>query len=72
MIHMAHEMDIDDDNHLYQMLFDNAYMLSIVCKPTMSSTLLGRDGSVLLSVVAQASLYNFCVHVSSTLFRRCR
>jgi hypothetical protein len=40
MIHMAHEMDIDDDNHLYQMLFDNASMLSIGCKPTMSSSLI--------------------------------
>jgi hypothetical protein len=40
MIHMAHDMDIDDDNHLYQMLFDNACMLSIGRKPTMSSTLI--------------------------------
>jgi hypothetical protein len=40
MIHIAHEMDIDDDNHLYQMLFDNASMLSIGCKPTMSSSLI--------------------------------
>jgi hypothetical protein len=37
---MAHEMVIDDDNHLYQTLFDNACMLSIGCKPTMSSTLI--------------------------------
>jgi hypothetical protein len=33
---------------------------------------LGHDGSVLLSVVTQALLYNYCVHVSSfSLFRRC-
>jgi hypothetical protein len=35
MIHMAYETDIDDDNQLYQMLFDNTCMLSIGCKPMM-------------------------------------
>jgi hypothetical protein len=40
MIHMDHEMDIDDDNHLYQMLFDNTCMLSIGCKHMMLSTLI--------------------------------
>jgi hypothetical protein len=29
MIHMAYEMNIDDDNPLYQMLLDNTCMLSI-------------------------------------------
>jgi hypothetical protein len=40
MIHMAYEMDIDDDNHLYQMLIDNTCMLSIGCEPMMLSTLI--------------------------------
>jgi hypothetical protein len=40
MVHMAYEMDIDDDNHLYQMLFDNTCMLSIGYKPMILGTLL--------------------------------
>jgi hypothetical protein len=40
MIHMDIEMNVDDDNYLYQMLFDNTCMLSIGCKPTMLSTLI--------------------------------
>jgi hypothetical protein len=41
MIHMAYEMDInDDDNYIYQMLFDNTCMLSIGCKPMMLGTLI--------------------------------
>jgi hypothetical protein len=39
MIHMAYEMDIDDDNHLYQMLFDNTCMLSIIGKHMILITL---------------------------------
>jgi hypothetical protein len=38
MIHMAYNMDIDDDNYLYQMLFDNTCMLCVGCKPMMLST----------------------------------
>jgi hypothetical protein len=85
---MSHEMDVDDDNCLFQMLFDNILMLSIGCKAMILSTLiwlkldekwvmifdkgfwfftiwsfacvevwsLGHDGSVSLSVVAQALL----------------
>jgi hypothetical protein len=40
MIHMAYEKDIEDDNYLYQILFDNTCMLSIGCKPMMLSTLI--------------------------------
>jgi hypothetical protein len=40
MIHTAYEMDIDDDNHLYQMLFDSTCMLNIGYKPMMLSTLI--------------------------------
>jgi hypothetical protein len=42
MIHMSYEdhIDIDDDNYLYQMLFDNTCMLSIGCKHMMLSTLI--------------------------------
>jgi hypothetical protein len=40
MIHMAYEMNVDDDNHLYLMLFDNTCMLSIGCKPMMLSSLI--------------------------------
>jgi hypothetical protein len=40
MIHMAYEKDIEDDNYLYQMLFDNTCMLSVGCKPMMLSTLI--------------------------------
>jgi hypothetical protein len=32
-------MNIDDDNHLYQMLFDNTYMLSIRGKHMILITL---------------------------------
>jgi hypothetical protein len=32
MIHMYIEIDVDDDNHLYQMLFDNTCMHIISCK----------------------------------------
>jgi hypothetical protein len=38
MIHMTYEMDVDDGNNLYQMLFDNTCMLSIGCKLMMLST----------------------------------
>jgi hypothetical protein len=44
MIHMSYEndidIDIDDDNYLYQMLFDNTCMLSIGSKPMVLSTLI--------------------------------
>jgi hypothetical protein len=41
MIHMYIEIDVDeDDNYLYQMLFDNTCMLSIGCKRVMLSTLI--------------------------------
>jgi hypothetical protein len=40
MFHMDIEMDVDDNNYLYQMLFDNTCMLSIGCKPMMLSTLI--------------------------------
>jgi hypothetical protein len=40
MIRMYIEIDVDDDNYLYQMLFDNTCMLSICCKPMMLSTLI--------------------------------
>jgi hypothetical protein len=40
MIHMAYEMDVDDDNYLYRVLFDNTCMLSIGCKSMMLSTLI--------------------------------
>jgi hypothetical protein len=40
MFHMDIEMDADDNNYLYQMLFDNTCMLSIGCKPMMLSTLI--------------------------------
>jgi hypothetical protein len=41
MIHMYIEIDVDeDDNYLYQMLFDNTCMLSIGCKCMMLSTLI--------------------------------
>jgi hypothetical protein len=42
MIHMYIEMNVydEDDNYLYQMLFDNTCMLSIGCKPMMLSTLI--------------------------------
>jgi hypothetical protein len=40
MIHMYIEVNDNDDNYLYLMLFDNTCMLSIGCKPTMLSTLI--------------------------------
>jgi hypothetical protein len=40
MFGMFYEMDIDDDNYLYQMLFDNTCMFSIGCKPMMLSILI--------------------------------
>jgi hypothetical protein len=40
MIHMTYEKDIEDDNYLYQMLFDNTCMLSIDYKPMMLNTLI--------------------------------
>jgi hypothetical protein len=39
-LYMSYEMDVDDDNYLYQLLFDNTCMLSIGCKPMMLSTLI--------------------------------
>jgi hypothetical protein len=38
MIHMYIEIDVDDDNYLYQMLFDNICMLSIGCQPMILIT----------------------------------
>jgi hypothetical protein len=40
MIHIAYEMDVNDDNYLYQMLFGYTSMISIGCKPMMLSTLI--------------------------------
>jgi hypothetical protein len=40
MIHLAYEMNIDHDNYLYQILFDNTCMLSIGCKTMMLGTLI--------------------------------
>jgi hypothetical protein len=42
MIHIYIEVNVDDENYnyLYQMLFDNSCMLSIGCKPMMLSTLI--------------------------------
>jgi hypothetical protein len=40
MIHLYIEMDVDDDNYLYQMLFDNTHMLSIGCKAMIIITLI--------------------------------
>jgi hypothetical protein len=37
---MYYEMDVGDDNYLYQLLFDNTYMLSIGCKTMMLNTLI--------------------------------
>jgi hypothetical protein len=39
MIHMDIEMNVDDDNYLYLLLFDNTCMLSIGYKPMVISTL---------------------------------
>jgi hypothetical protein len=40
MIHMYIEIDVDDEDYncLYQMLFDNNCMLIVCCKPMMLST----------------------------------
>jgi hypothetical protein len=40
MIHMYIDIDVDDEDYncLYQMLFDNTCMLSVGCKPMMLST----------------------------------
>jgi hypothetical protein len=35
LIHMYIEIDVDDKNYLYQILFDYTCMLSIGCKPMM-------------------------------------
>jgi hypothetical protein len=40
MIHMYYEIDVDDDNYLYQIFFGNTCMLSIGCKPMTLSTLI--------------------------------
>jgi hypothetical protein len=40
MIHLAYEKDIEDDNYLYQMLFDNTCILSISYKPMMLNILI--------------------------------
>jgi hypothetical protein len=42
MIHMYIEMNVDgeDHNYLYEILFGYTCMLSICCKPTMLSTLI--------------------------------
>jgi hypothetical protein len=39
MIHMFIEIDVDNKNYLYQILFDYTCMLSIGCKPIMLITL---------------------------------
>jgi hypothetical protein len=39
MFHLAYEMNVEDGNYLYQMLFDNTFKISICCKPMMISTL---------------------------------
>jgi hypothetical protein len=39
MIHMYYEMDVDDDNYLYQILFGYTYMLSISYKHMILITL---------------------------------
>jgi hypothetical protein len=40
MIHMYIEIDVDDYNYLYQILFGNTCMLSVGCRPMMLSTLI--------------------------------
>jgi hypothetical protein len=40
MIHIYIEMNANDDNCLYLLLFDNTCMLSIGCKPMMLGTLI--------------------------------
>jgi hypothetical protein len=37
---MSYENDVDYDNYLYQILFDNTCMFSIGCKSMMLSTLI--------------------------------
>jgi hypothetical protein len=36
MVHMYYELDVDDDNYLYQILFDYTCMLRIGCCRLMS------------------------------------
>jgi hypothetical protein len=43
MIHMYLEIDVNDDNYLYQLLFDYTCMLSVGCKPMMLSTLIWQE-----------------------------
>jgi hypothetical protein len=38
MIHLYIEMDVDDDNYLYQKLIDYTCMISIGCKPMILIT----------------------------------
>jgi hypothetical protein len=40
MIHMYYGMNVDDDNYLYQKLFDNTCMFSIGCTPMIIITLI--------------------------------
>jgi hypothetical protein len=40
MLHIYIATNVDDDNYLYQILFDNTCMLSIGCKHMMFSTLI--------------------------------
>jgi hypothetical protein len=40
MIHMDIEMDVEDYNCLYQLLFENTCMISIDCKHMILSTLI--------------------------------
>jgi hypothetical protein len=43
MINIYIEIDVNDDNYLYQMLFDNTCMLSIGCKPMIIITLTWKN-----------------------------
>jgi hypothetical protein len=40
MIHLAYEMDVEDENYLYHKWIDNTCMISIGYKPLMLSTLI--------------------------------
>jgi hypothetical protein len=40
MIHKYIDIDVNDDNYLYQILFGYTYMFSIGCKPMILSTLI--------------------------------
>jgi hypothetical protein len=44
------------------------YHLPLEAFACLEVWLFGHDGSVLMSVVTQALLYNFCVHVPPLLF----